>query len=62
MIFTVEIRFIANPRQEEEEEADDDEAIPVPTFRTAKGKESYSNPNNQDDYVLLACPLMHMFR
>lgn len=50
------------PQQGEEEEADDDEVIPVPTFRSAKGKESYSNPNNQDDYKLLACPLMHMFR
>jgi hypothetical protein len=36
--------------------------VPVPAFRTAKGKESYSSSDVQDKYKYLACPLMHMFR
>nr|XP_018266781.1 DNA repair protein Rad8 [Kwoniella dejecticola CBS 10117]OBR88939.1 DNA repair protein Rad8 [Kwoniella dejecticola CBS 10117] len=49
---------------EGEEESDEDElaAVPVPTFRNAKGTESFGNSNVHDNYKKLACPVMHMFR
>ncbi|WVQ62591.1 uncharacterized protein L199_000733 [Kwoniella botswanensis] len=49
---------------EDELSEDEDElaAIPVPTFRNAKGTESFSSSSVQDNYTRLSCPVMHMFR
>ncbi|WVW81897.1 hypothetical protein I302_103896 [Kwoniella bestiolae CBS 10118] len=49
-----------------EDELSDDEdelaSIPVPTFRNAKGTESFTSSNVHGDYKRLSCPVMHMFR
>jgi hypothetical protein len=46
----------------QDDDEEDDEPIPVPTFRSAKGKEAYSSLDVKGNYKFLACPLMHMFR
>ncbi|WWD22469.1 hypothetical protein CI109_106962 [Kwoniella shandongensis] len=48
----------------EDEESEDDEAtaVPIPTFRKAKGTESLSNSGVTSDFKLLSNPVMHMFR
>lgn len=47
---------------DEEDDGSEDMAIPAPSFRDAKGTESYSSANVRKNHKLLSCPLLHMFR
>nr|XP_019014690.1 DNA repair protein Rad8 [Kwoniella pini CBS 10737]OCF53471.1 DNA repair protein Rad8 [Kwoniella pini CBS 10737] len=47
---------------EEEEDEDELAAVPIPTFRKAKGTESFSSTSVHENYQRLSCPVMHMFR
>ncbi|OCF44062.1 DNA repair protein Rad8 [Kwoniella heveanensis CBS 569] len=48
--------------EDEDDEDDDFAAVPVPTFRNAKGTEALSSSSVEKDFKLLSSPVMHMFR
>ncbi|WVQ93615.1 hypothetical protein IAU59_000691 [Kwoniella sp. CBS 9459] len=59
---TEEIEKFEASSDEEDEDEDDFAAVPVPTFRNAKGTEALTSSTVDKDFKLLSSPVMHMFR